>query len=123
VLPFSSIAIRITHDARRNYHFDDIRISDLLGGLEIRRERGHRAIGIVHQQPGKIVNVVGVDFRLIPLEVDDNLGIHIGNGLGDAVCAALVVGRSQNALGAECLSGGNDFFVIGGYYHLLQARS
>jgi hypothetical protein len=41
------------------------------------------------------------------------------HGFGDTVGAALMLDGGQDALRPERFGGGNDFFVVGGYYDLL----
>ncbi len=64
--------------------------------------------------------MVRVDFGFVALDVDDDVGVQTGDGLGDAVGPALVGRVGHHALGAECPGGLDDSLVVGSDEHSLR---
>src|SRR5947209_803636 len=57
----------------------------------------------------------GLDKRLVPLEVEDGVGVEAGGDLGHAVGAAGVVGAGFHHPAAEALHRRDDAWVVRGH--------
>ena len=71
----------------------------------------------LHQE----INVLRIDLRLIPLNVDDELGVATAaaDDLGNAIGSAGMLARHFDA-GAKPLDGGGDFQAVGRHDHFGQ---
>jgi hypothetical protein len=91
----------------------------LFAGRERRDQRRHRGFRVVQHESGQQVDVVGVDPRLVALDVDHNIRVGPADGLRDPIRSAVMFGRGQDALGAELPRGLHDLLVVGRDHHAL----
>jgi len=103
-----------------DYDLDDVGVGDLVGTFEGGGESSHRLVRVVQEQLGEVVDIGGVDFRLVGLDVNDDFAIDGFDGLGDAVGAAFVVGACKDAFGVEGTSGVTDSRVVCGDENFLR---
>src|SRR5262249_31456690 len=72
-------------------HLDATRVPPLLQRANRHGEGGYFGFPIAFQQVGQQVKSGGIDQRLVPLEVDDDINVEPAGDLGDAVGAAGMV--------------------------------
>ena len=94
---------------------DAVGVAPLFGAGDGHGEGGHCRGGVGGEAGDEEVEVGRFDERFVALDVDDDVGVEVGGGLGDAVGAAGVVAARQDDTSAEGADGGDDARVVGGH--------
>ena len=93
---------------------DDVGVVDVLVGAEGGGKGGQVGMLIGLDEFDEAVDVSGIDFGFVALDVDDDVDGAGGDGFGDTVGAAAMVGAGKAPGGVELITGVTDELMVGG---------
>jgi len=96
-----------------------VRVVGVVVGAEGSGQGRQVGLGVILKQTGDAVQVMGIDFGFVALEVDNDIGVELGGDLGNAIGAARMIWACHANRGVEFAAGTDDTVVIGGDKHLL----
>ena len=106
-----------------DHHLDDVGIASLLGILESPPEGRHEQVRIGDKRSHRLVNCVGIEQRLIALDVDDQAAVEPRRDLGESIGAGTVRHARQAHGPAKPPHDFSNPLVVGGDDHEVHSAA
>ena len=104
-------------------NFNHVRAQERLPIADACLEGGDLQGRVSEERLNRLRNRAGVQQRLVPLNIDDQIALDRIKYLSQPVGAGGVVGTSEARPAAEGLDGGDNASIVGGHNHLADQRA